>query len=122
MIATSGTLSMYASEIAVSKFIAPGPLVAMQTPTLPVERAYPCAIKPPPCSWRGSTTLIFFVRVRALCMSIIEPPGYAKIVSTPSFSRHLTTTSVPFISLGAGADFFAVVLFAVFFISLSLLY
>ena len=37
--ATIGTLSMKASDIAVRRFIAPGPLVAMHTPTLPVERA-----------------------------------------------------------------------------------
>jgi len=39
VIATSGTESMYASAIAETRFVAPGPLVAMQTPTLPVARA-----------------------------------------------------------------------------------
>ena len=75
VIATIGTLSMKASEIVVSRFIAPGPLVTMQTPTLPVERAYPCAMKPPPCSCLGRITRIFFERVKALCRSMDEPPG-----------------------------------------------
>ena len=75
VIATIGTLSMNASEIAVRRFIAPGPLVTMQTPTLPVERAYPCAIKPPPCSCLGRTTRIFLDLVKALCRSMDEPPG-----------------------------------------------
>ena len=39
VIATSGTESMYASAIADTRFVAPGPLVAMHTPTLPVARA-----------------------------------------------------------------------------------
>ena len=95
-----GMLSMNASEIVVRRFIAPGPLVAMHTPTLPVERAYPWAIKPPPCSCLGRITRIFFERVKALWRSIEEPPGYAKTMSTPSFSRQRTTTSAPFIAAG----------------------
>ena len=39
MIATIGTESMYASAIGVTRFVAPGPDVAMQTPTLPVAAA-----------------------------------------------------------------------------------
>ena len=39
--ATSGTESMYASAIGVTRLVAPGPEVAMQTPTLPVTIAYP---------------------------------------------------------------------------------
>ena len=35
----TGTLSMNASAIAVTRFVAPGPLVAKHTPGLPVERA-----------------------------------------------------------------------------------
>ena len=37
--AMSGMLSSLASAMAVTRFVAPGPLVAMQTPTLPVLRA-----------------------------------------------------------------------------------
>ena len=35
----SGTESIFASARQVTKFVAPGPLVAMQTPGLPVVRA-----------------------------------------------------------------------------------
>ena len=38
--------------IGVTRFVAPGPEVAMQTPTLPVACAYPSAAWPAPCSWR----------------------------------------------------------------------
>ncbi len=39
VIATIGTESMWASAIAVTRLVAPGPEVAMQTPTLPVTMA-----------------------------------------------------------------------------------
>jgi hypothetical protein len=39
VIATIGMESMNASAIAETRFVAPGPEVAMQTPTLPVARA-----------------------------------------------------------------------------------
>lgn len=39
VIATSGTESMCASAIGVTRLVAPGPEVAMQTPTLPVASA-----------------------------------------------------------------------------------
>ena len=39
VIATSGTESMCASAIGVTRLVAPGPEVAMQTPTLPVACA-----------------------------------------------------------------------------------
>ena len=39
VIATIGTESMYASAIGVTRLVAPGPEVAMQTPTLPVACA-----------------------------------------------------------------------------------
>jgi hypothetical protein len=52
VIATSGTESMYASAIGVTRLVAPGPEVAMQTPTFPVACAYPVAACPAPCSCR----------------------------------------------------------------------
>ncbi|RPK31891.1 hypothetical protein EES39_39865 [Streptomyces sp. ADI92-24] len=55
VIATSGTESMCASAIGVTRLVAPGPEVAMHTPTLPVAWAYPVAACPAPCSWRTST-------------------------------------------------------------------
>ena len=54
----------------------PGPLVAMQTPTRPVLRAYPSAMKPPPCSCRGSTVRSRgLTRVRAWWIGMLAPPG-----------------------------------------------
>ena len=50
VMATIGTESMWASAIAVTRLVAPGPDVAMQTPTRPVTMAYPCAAWPAPCS------------------------------------------------------------------------
>ncbi len=48
--ATMGTESMWASASGVTRLVAPGPLVAMQTPTRLVAAAYPCAAWPAPCS------------------------------------------------------------------------
>ena len=39
VIATIGTESIFASARGVTRFVAPGPEVAMQTPTLPVTQA-----------------------------------------------------------------------------------
>ena len=39
VIATIGTESMWASSSGVTRLVAPGPLVAMHTPTLPVAEA-----------------------------------------------------------------------------------
>ena len=43
VIATIGIESMYAVAIPVTRFVAPGPLVARHTPTFPVALAYPSA-------------------------------------------------------------------------------
>ena len=53
VMAIKGMLSSLASAMQVTRLVAPGPLVAMQTPGLPVVRAKPWAAKPPPCSCRG---------------------------------------------------------------------
>ena len=58
VIATIGTESIYAVAIPVTRFVAPGPLVAIQTPTFPVERAYPSAAWEAPCSCDVRTCLI----------------------------------------------------------------
>ena len=55
VIATSGTESRNASAMGVTRFVAPGPEVAMQTPTRPVACAYPVAACPAPCSCRTRT-------------------------------------------------------------------
>ena len=59
VIATIGTESMWASASGVMRLVAPGPDVAMQTPTLPVACAYPVAACPAPCSWRTRTCRTF---------------------------------------------------------------
>ena len=50
--ATSGMESIYAVARAVSKFSAPGPDVAMQTPGRPLIRPYAAAACPAFCSCR----------------------------------------------------------------------
>ena len=50
VIAMIGTESHLASAIAVRRFMAPGPEVAMHTAGIPVERVIPWAIKPAACS------------------------------------------------------------------------
>jgi hypothetical protein len=50
---TVGTESIIASAIAVTRLVAPGPDVAMATPTRPEDFAYPSAMWPAPCSWRA---------------------------------------------------------------------
>ncbi len=60
VIATTGTESMCASASGVTRFVAPGPDVAMHTPTLPVADAYPSAAWPAPCSWRTRMWRTFF--------------------------------------------------------------
>ena len=49
--ATTGTESIYAVAIPVTRLVAPGPDVAKHTPTLPVALAYPSAAWLAPCSW-----------------------------------------------------------------------
>src|SRR5947208_2055780 len=46
---TSGTESIFASAIPVTRFVAPGPLVAKATPTFPLTRATPSAPQTSPC-------------------------------------------------------------------------
>ena len=47
-----------------------------RAPTRPVLRAYPSAMKPPPCSCRGRMVrMCFSKRVRAWCSGMLAPPG-----------------------------------------------
>lgn len=50
VMATRGTESSMAVAIPVTRFVAPGPEVAMTTPGFPVARAYPSAAWAAPCS------------------------------------------------------------------------
>ena len=51
------------SRIGVTLFVAPGPDVTMNTPTLLLARAYPAAMNPAPCSLAGTTRSIIFLRL-----------------------------------------------------------
>ena len=57
---TTGTESAWQSRMGVTAFVAPGPLVTRKTPTRPLARAYPAAMKPAPCSVAGTTRRISF--------------------------------------------------------------
>ena len=55
VIATIGTESSIAVAIPVTRFVAPGPEVAITTPVLPVALKYPSAACDAPCSWAVNT-------------------------------------------------------------------
>ena len=55
---TMGEESIIAVAIPVTRFVAPGPEVAIATPTFPEARAYPSAMCAAPCSCRTSTCRI----------------------------------------------------------------
>src|SRR3954454_22865386 len=97
VIATMATESMYASAIGVTRFVAPGPEVAMQTPTRPVACAYPVAACPAPCSWRTRT---WRTRVESSSGSYagrIVPPGMPNTTSQPTSSSDRTSDFAPVI-------------------------
>ena len=52
---TTGDESIMAVAMPVTMLVAPGPEVAMATPTPPPARAKPSAMCTAPCSWRAST-------------------------------------------------------------------
>src|SRR5271163_1063037 len=91
---TRGTESIFASAMPVTRFVAPGPLVAMATPTLPVTRAYPSAAKTAPCSCRVRMCRTPLPS-SASYSGMIAPPGYPNTRSTPSARRHCKTMSAP---------------------------
>ncbi len=59
VIATTGEESKYAVAIPVTRLVAPGPEVAIQTPALLLALAYPSAIWAADCSCLARTCLIF---------------------------------------------------------------
>ena len=59
--ATMGTESKRASASPVTRFVAPGPDVAMQTPTSPVTLPYPSAANISPCSQSMHPVLSWFL-------------------------------------------------------------
>src|SRR5918997_63622 len=110
VIATTGTESMCASASGVTRLVAPGPDVAMQTPTLPVACAYPVAACPAPCSWRTSTWRTFVESSSGSYAGRIVPPGMPNTTSQPTSSSERTSDWAPVIGTaskrradGAGA-------------------
>src|SRR5919107_2140975 len=102
VIATTGTESMYASAIGVTRFVAPGPDVAMQTPTLPVAWAYPVAACPAPCSCRTRMCRTLESNSGSYA-GRIAPPGMPNATSTPSASSDRTSEPAPEVGVGATA-------------------
>ena len=95
VMATSGTESMWASARGVTRLVAPGPEVAMQTPTRPVAAAYPWAACPAPCSWR---TRMWRMRVESMSGSYagrMAPPGMPKMSVAPALSSDLIRLCAP---------------------------
>ncbi len=85
---------MKASAIGVTRLVAPGPLVAMHTPTLPVATAYPCAAWPAPCSWRTRMCRIRESNSGSYA-GRMAPPGMPKMFSAPAFSSDLIRLWAP---------------------------
>ena len=68
----------------------------MQTPTLPVAAAYPCAAWPAPCSWRTRMCRIV-ESMRGSYAGRIAPPGMPKMFSAPAASSDLIRLCAPVI-------------------------
>src|SRR3954451_5469603 len=97
VMATTGTESSIASASGVTRLVAPGPEVAMHTPTRPVACAYPVAACPAPCSWRTRT---WRTRVESSSGSYagrIVPPGMPNTTSQPTSSSDRTSDCAPVI-------------------------
>ena len=75
-IATTGTWSSLASYRPLSRWMAPGPEVAMQTPTRPVNLAYPTASKAAISSCLAWTNWgLFSARPQAARIPLIPSPA-----------------------------------------------
>ena len=94
VMATIGTESMYASASPVTRFVAPGPEVAMQTPTRPVTIAYPSAAWAAPCSCRTRMWRMLESNSGSYA-GRIAPPGIPKTTSAPRLSSDLTSAWAP---------------------------
>lgn len=83
VIATKGTESIYAVAIPVTRFVAPGPDVAIHTPTLPEALAYPSAACAAPAHGKLNNALFALYIYINNHIYLKQPPGYPKTVSTP---------------------------------------
>ncbi len=95
VMATIGTESMWASASGVTRFVAPGPEVAMQTPVRPVAAAYPWAAWPAPCSCRTRMCRMRCESIKGSYAGRIAPPGMPKMSVTPAASRDVTRLCAP---------------------------
>ena len=95
VIATIGTESMYASAIGVTRLVAPGPEVAMQTPTLPVACAYPVGGVPGALLVPDQDVPDRVESNSGSYAGRIAPPGMPKTTSTPSASSERTRDWAP---------------------------
>ena len=80
---TAGVESKWHEPTPVSRFVAPGPLVASATPGTPVMRAAPSAAKAAPCSWCMLTRRGPPRTWSESTMWAIVPPTTSKTCSTP---------------------------------------
>src|SRR5690348_8961851 len=94
VMASTGTWSSFASYRPLSRWIAPGPEVARQTPSLPVALAYAVAMNAAASSWctRKNRTRSDWRRSPSM-IPLIPSPGRPKTVSTPqSASRSISSS------------------------------
>src|SRR5690242_9442994 len=94
VMASTGTWSSLASYRPLSRWIAPGPEVARQTPSLPVALAYAVAMNAAASSWctRKNRTRSLWRRSPSM-IPLIPSPGRPKTVSTPqSASRSISSS------------------------------
>ena len=70
----------------------------MQTPTLPVAAAYPCAAWPAPCSWRTRMCRIR-LSMRGSYAGRMAPPGIPKMSCVPAASSDLIRLCAPVIGV-----------------------
>src|SRR3954447_6579584 len=91
---------MWASASGVTRLVAPGPDVAIQTPTPPVAAAYPCAACPAPCSCRTRMCLIE-ESMSGSYAGRIAPPGMPKMCRVPAASSDLIKLCAPVVAAPA---------------------
>src|SRR4051794_27670484 len=78
----------------VTRFVAPGPEVATQTPTFPVAWAYPVAACPAPCSCRTRMCRTVESKIGSYA-GRMAPPGMPNMTSTSRASSERTSDWAP---------------------------
>src|SRR6185312_9313441 len=98
--ASTGMWSRRASYNPVTRCEAPGPEVAMQTPSSPVNLAYADAMKAAISSWRAWMKRIFPpARLRAPKTPLMPSPGYPNITRTPHACSRSTKKSLTVLAI-----------------------